>query len=497
MPSQTRCRYPSFMPQLLTLSRAAHLIGQTRAALQKRVRDGELPSFDGMVASADLLALFPECSLEDAGAFEKVVGIRDDAFAKRLRERVLPTQEVLSQRLFEQGQELAELRRHLTRYHRLIESLQARIEAVPMSPAAGLGSLIDEGLAQVLASPPPAQQALDAMESVLKIMSAHVTVKPSGHEFFVEGSESLLKAALRAGLAPNYGCGNGNCGLCKARVVDGEVRQVSPSDYVFSGAEKAQGHVLMCSCTAVSSDLVLEVLEADAPADIPEQHLLTKVRGVEPLVDDVIRLHLQTPRSSRLRFLAGQRVTLGIASGGQGSDSHGEYAIASCPCDDRNLIFHISRDERRPASADFSARVFAGQIKAGQDISVWGPWGDFVLAKENGLVVRPQVFAAIDTGFAPINSLIEHAVAVDTVEPMVLVWAGAYLPNQARAWAEALDGFRYLPVALAEFSATLLALPEIGAADFYLAGPAEAVEPARAALLAAGIDAGRLRSQGF
>ena len=58
------------MPQLLTLSRAAHLTGVSRAALQKRVREGELPSFDGMVSTDDLLSLFPDTCLEDAGAFE-------------------------------------------------------------------------------------------------------------------------------------------------------------------------------------------------------------------------------------------------------------------------------------------------------------------------------------------------------------------------------------------------------------------------------------------
>lgn len=493
------------MSQLLTLSRAAHLTGVSRAVLQKRIRDGELSSFDGMVSTDDLLHLFPETQLEDSGLFEKMVGIRDDAFAKRLRERVLPTQEVLAQRLFEQGQEMAELRRHLARYHDLVTRLRERMTGMPELSATELGELIDAGLAEVLASPlpAPAQQALDAMDAMLRVMSAHVSVKPSGHEFFVEGSESLLKASLRAGLAPNYGCGNGSCGLCKVRVVDGEVRQNTPSDYVFSAAEKAQGYVLMCACTAVSSEVVLEALEADTPADIPEQRLVSKVRSIDRLTDDVIRLHLQTPRSNRLRFLAGQRVTLGIASSGQGSDCHGEYPVASCPCDDRNLIFHIPRHERRVASPqqeipfghandDFAARLFAGQIRTGQDISVWGPWGDFVLAKENGLVVRPQVFAAIDTGFAPINSLIEHAVAVETAEPMILVWASStgpvpYLANQARAWAEALDGFRYLPVTSDELVATLLALPEVGVGDLYLAGPADGVEPVRSALLDAGL----------
>ncbi len=66
----------------------------------------------------------------------------------------------------------------------------------------------------------------------------------------------------------------------------------------------------------MSSDLGLEVLEAGAPDDIPEQQVMTKVRSVERLTNGVIKLHLQTLRTNRLRFLAGQRVNLGMAKGG-------------------------------------------------------------------------------------------------------------------------------------------------------------------------------------
>jgi len=61
-----------------------------------------------------------------------------------------------------------------------------------------------------------------------------------------------------------------------------------------------------------------------------------------------MRLHLQTPRSNRLRFLAGQRVTLGLSAGVVSSDDlHAELPVASCPCDDRNLIFHVRRSTIR------------------------------------------------------------------------------------------------------------------------------------------------------
>jgi CDP-4-dehydro-6-deoxyglucose reductase len=487
------------MSQWLTISRAAHLLGISRVALQKRIRDGELPSFDGMVTVDDVQRAWPQLDLDESGSFEKTRAIREDAFARRLRERVLPTQEALAQRLFAQGQELAELQRTLTRYHTLFETLRARLDAEPAPAAADLARLLDEGLARALSAPAPGEDVV-ALDAMLRVMSAHVTVKPSGREFFVEGSETLLKAALRAGLSPNYGCGNGVCGLCKARVVAGETRGVAPSDYRFSEAEKAQNHVLMCACTALSSDLVLEVLEAGAPEDIPEQRIVAKLRRIDTLSADVMRLHLQTPRSNRLRFLAGQRVTLGVRAGvGDGSDVHGEFSVASCPCDDRNLIFHISRNERRGASADFSACLFDGRIRLADDVSVWGPWGGFVLENTSP---RPLVFIAVDDGFAPINSLIEHAIAVDAAESITLYWAsaqpgGQYLPNQCRAWAEALDEFSYRALGVDDLPAVIAGNAALAQSDVYLAGAAQYIESIAAALLAAGVPPGRLRVEAW
>jgi len=499
------------MSQWLTLSRAAHLLGISRVALQKRIRDGELRSFDGMVAADDLQRTWPDLSLEESGSFEKTRAIREDAFARRLRERVLPTQEALAQRLFAQGQELAELQRTLTRYHALFEALGARLAAAPAPTAEELGRLLDEGMARALAAPAPAAD-MAALDAMLRVMSAHVTVKPSGREFFVEGSETLLKAALRAGLTPNYGCGNGVCGLCKARVVSGEARAVAPSDYRFTAAEKAQNHVLMCACTALSSEIVLELLEAAVPGDIPEQRVVAKVRSVDALSGGMMRLHLQTPRSNRLRFLAGQRVTLGVSAGlAGGSDLHAEYPVASCPCDDRNLIFHLCPPDRRylpaernpgyaeRARADFSQAVVDGRIKAGDDVSVWGPWGGFVLEKDSA---RPLVFIAIDDGFAPVNSLIEHAIAVDAAESISLYWGssqpgGQYLPNQCRAWDEALDEFSYVALAADDLAATLAANAALPVSDVYLAGAAARVEPLATVLRDAGVPPQQLHIEAF
>ena len=493
------------MAQWVTVWRAAQLVGLPRGVLQQRVRSGEIVLSDGMVSTETLVALYPQVELERSGMLERVVHIKEDAFGRRVRERLLPSQEVLAQRLFRQGQELADVQRHLQRYHALVIGLRERIGEL-MVQAAGddarllaLQCQLNDGLARALAT--ESVDLLNVMDDILKVMSAQVTLRPSGHQFSVEGHDTLLQAGLRAGLALNYGCGNGSCGMCKVRVISGEVSKVMPFDYPLSEAEKRQGYTLMCAHTAASSEITLETLEAVGPADIPDQQIVATVRALRELAPDTRLLHLQTPRSHRLRFLAGQSVTLGHAGSVRtaGDDVRATHPIASCPCDDRNLHFFIPRD----ADSAFARGVFDGSLALGSSINVWGPMGEFVLAESH----RPLVFAACDTGFAPIRSLIEHALSVDASPSLSLYWLatrsdGHFQANQCRAWSEALDSFEY--AAFTEIDAAAGA-QQVAAAiradlfdidcDFYLAGPQAFIAALGAALLAAGVPAAQVTAE--
>lgn len=484
------------MSQLLNVSRAARLVGVTRGALQTKIQSGDLAAFDGMVSVVDLARMFPAVKLEDEGIFERVTKIKEESFGRRVRERMLPSQDVLAQRLFEQSSELTDVRAHLQRYHALAIRLEERLqELATAAPAAArpiiaeLASFVDTQLQEVIAHT-EAPNALAVMDDMLKIMSAQVVISPSKHEFFVEGADTILEAALRAGYALNYGCSSGNCGLCKARIVSGQVHKVRHHDYVLSEAEKLQGYTLLCSHTAVS-DLVVEALEATTPADIPQQQIASRVKAVSRLADDVMLLHLQTPRTQRLRFFAGQNVTLSV----DGIEPM-ELPVASCPCDDRNLQFHV---ERNPESG-FADKVFHA-LRQGDPVTVWGPWGDFVLDADSP---RSILFLAVDTGFAPIKSLIEHAMALDMAEDMHLYWLalradGHYQSNLCRAWADALDNFHYVPLsATADDGAQILIdrlqadHPQLAQFDIYLAGPGALVDAAAALLKARGFPRAQL-----
>ena len=265
-------------------------------------------------------------------------------------------------------------------------------------------------------------------------MSAMVELHPSGHRFQAEFGETVLEAALRAGRSPAFGCANGSCGECRARIVEGEVEPVRFHDYYFTEAEKRAGYALLCS-VAPRGDLVVESTEASGVDDIAPQSVRARVTRVEPAGDDHAVVHLKVQRARVLRYLSGQRATVrfdGVAPC--------ETWLASCPCDAVNLRIHVRRD-----AGDAFAGFVLDALRRGARATVEGPTGRFVLDDDSP---RGLLFLAFDTGFAPVESLIEHAINLELEVPirLVRVVPGNGLPyrhNYCRAWADALDDFHY------------------------------------------------------
>lgn len=74
-----------------------------------------------------------------------------------------------------------------------------------------------------------------------------ITVQPSGRAFAATDSETILAAAISAGVGLPYGCKDGACGSCKCKKLSGEVTHDSHSDKALSAQELADGYVLTLS----------------------------------------------------------------------------------------------------------------------------------------------------------------------------------------------------------------------------------------------------------
>jgi len=324
-------------------------------------------------------------------------------------------------------------------------------------------------------------------------MSYTIRIEPTGHTFTALPEETLLEAALRSGININYNCSNGSCGDCKARLLAGEV-EASPSDYRFSAREKSEGYLLLCTARA-ASDLVIAAQEARSAKDIPLQRISTRVAKIEAPGEAIRILHLRTPRTRTLRFLAGQHARLWLP---------GEAAIdaplAGCPCNGMQLQFHL----RRQTGSPFIDRLF-GEMKSGDTVELEGPFGDVTLDDD---ARRPLLMVAVGEAFAAVKSLIEHAINLDFREPVRLFWLadaaiGHYLENHCRSWNEVLDDYRFVPLASAGVEPDETAIrrlletivdesPELAACDIYVAGPSAFQRALQERLVERGAEAARV-----
>lgn len=494
------------MARLITLSRAARLVGVKRATLQNQIRAGDLNTFEGQLDLTELLRVYPQTKVEDSTMIERADRHIERALSRVVRDTdQLPDAEVLASRVAAFSHELGMVNHRMRRYDVLMQQLQDYLRKLAVThthAAADLNELrewLETGL-DLLNKAPEDDNDLYATDMLLRVMAAQVHLEPSGHEFFVQGNDNLLDSGLRAGLALDYGCTDGSCGRCMAKLRGGTVKPVRRQRLKLSETERAQGQLLMCCHTAVT-DVTLEAVETPHPAQLEARDIESRIGAVERVEEDLIVLSLRPTGAARLRFFAGQSARLGL------HDAQADYPIASCPCDETQLEFHI-----RAAQDDKLARLLFAGVGFDMTLSVHGPQGDFVL--DDGSL-NSIIFIAWDTGFAPIKSLIEHAMALDAAEHLHLYWIHTegerpYLHNRCRAWADALENFHYVHLPAApevsgssidarEQQATLFAAIaephfDIAMFDVYIAAPEEIVLQCRRYLAARGVPAAQVRS---
>ena len=263
-----------------------------------------------------------------------------------------------------------------------------------------------------------------------------VTIQPSGHQFLVEDGEAVLAAALRQGYVLPYGCKNGACGSCKAKILSGTVDYGVYQQKALTDEEKAQGKALLCQAKSLD-DLVIEARTIGAAKDIPVKTLPCRVQKLERVTEDVMLLALKLPASERLQFLAGQYLEFLLKDGTRRS-----FSMGNAPHDDELIQLHV----RHVPGGQFTDHVF-GRMKERDILRFEGPHGTFFLREDSA---KPIVLVASGTGFAPIKSIIEHALKNEISRPMALYWGGRrpkdlYMHALADGWA-AQGKLTYVPV---------------------------------------------------
>lgn len=268
-------------------------------------------------------------------------------------------------------------------------------------------------------------------------MSFQITLQPGNLKFQAREDQTVLEAALAAGYVVPYSCRDGACGACKAQIHRGAVEPGRTNDGGITAEELAAGTALLCQAQPLS-DLEITVRSIRRADDLPIKKLPARIESLDFAASDVAVLKLKLPASQTFQFRAGQYIDLLLEGKRRRS-----FSIANAPANADHLELHI----RRITGGQFTGHVFE-KMKPRDILRFEGPLGTFALSNAHQ---RPAILLAGGTGFAPIKSIVEEAIAQGRSRPMTLYWGartreGLYMDGLAREWEQRLAGFRYIPV---------------------------------------------------
>jgi CDP-4-dehydro-6-deoxyglucose reductase len=329
-------------------------------------------------------------------------------------------------------------------------------------------------------------------------MPMRVSLANSGRSFSAAQGQSLLDAALVAGLNLPHSCKSGNCGSCRARLLEGSTEYPHGRPLGLSDREVADGQILLCQARACG-DVVLETTELHAADEARIRCLPCRVERAEALSHDVMGVHLRLPAAEVFSFQPGQYIDVMLGGGRRRS-----FSIASPPHASRLLELHV----RRVAGGEFTERLFAASPQR-MLLNIEGPLGQFVWRYSGA----PVLMVGGGTGLAPLLAMLTSAVASGLGAPVTLYWgvrtaADLYRDQALQALARDVAGFAYVPV-LSEpeaswrgrrglvHAAVLEDHAALAGYDIYASGPPAMIGAVRSSFVQAGANPARLYFDSF
>lgn len=200
----------------------------------------------------------------------------------------------------------------------------------------------------------------------------------------VAREQTVLEAALDAGVEFPHSCRSGRCGACKSRLLSGEVMMLEHSPFALDVGERESGYILACRAVPITDVAVAwsnEQVIAGAPARIVALHTM---------VPEIYRLVLRPEEP--IDFAPGQFFEIELAPGIARS-----YSVASGQ-GALHLEFHI-----RAIAGGRASGILAKERELGDVVRISGPFGNPIGVGETA---EPILAIAASTGHAPVQSIL-------------------------------------------------------------------------------------------
>ena len=310
------------------------------------------------------------------------------------------------------------------------------------------------------------------------MQAIHIHNDKDGTGFAQAEGDTVLRAALRAGVGLAHECNAGGCGACKFELIDGELETLWPDAPGLSERDRRRGRHLACQCRALGP---LRIKASAGPEYVPRirpARRSARLAGIADLTHDLREFRFVT--DSAADFLPGQYAMLDLP----GVGASRAYSLANTANGAGEWHFQIRRVPHGRGT-----HVLFDTLKVGDSVGLDGPYGVAWLRTD---APRDIVCVAGGSGLAPMVSIARGAAEAGLLKDRRLhFFYGARTPPDVCGEAQLapLDGFgeriRYVPVVslpgddgawqgetgyVHDAVAHLLPAPLAGY-EFYFAGP--------------------------
>ncbi len=261
------------------------------------------------------------------------------------------------------------------------------------------------------------------------------TISVNGEkELVVRGGATVHSCLIAHKIFIPSACGGkATCGLCKGRVIS-DAGPLLPTERPFmSKAELADGTRLLCQVK----------VKKDIDVVIPEAYFLvreyaTKVQSIVPLTHDTRLFRFRLVDPPEIAFKPGQFIQFRIPGAGE----ERAYSIASSPNDNGAVELIV-----RLVPGGLCTSYMFNKLKAGDDIMLTGPYGDFFLREDTD---DPIVCVGGGSGSAPIRSIISYLREKGSTRKVYSFYGGRtpkdiYFTEEYAQLAKEMPNFIHIP----------------------------------------------------
>ena len=269
-------------------------------------------------------------------------------------------------------------------------------------------------------------------------MTYQLTIEPIGETIEIGDGQTILDAALRAGIYMPYQCGHGLCSTCKIDVLEGEIDCGEASPFALMDFERDEAKALACCATALS-DLVIEAdIDEDPDARrIPVEDYSSTVAEIVEFTPDIRGIYLDI-ENGEIDFQSGQYVNLQIP----GLDASRPFSIANAPSDSGRVELHVRRVKDGAGTA-----FLHDKLAVGDRLRFSAPMGHFYIRRSAD---KPCLFVAGGSGLSSPKSMVFDLLESD-FDKDIWLFHGArgrkdlYFGDTFAAMAKRHDNFHYVP----------------------------------------------------